>query len=91
MICLPPRSGPKSSATGQSLNMDAFRLEAVPMNAIRARARHLRAQMRQMLDAADSGGVCMTQNAELLVEMAKELHEVEDEIDDCLIAQAAGI
>jgi hypothetical protein len=55
------------------------------------RARLMRARMRRLLADADSGLVCLTQNAEFLVELAEELREVEDEIDDVLIARAAGV
>jgi hypothetical protein len=55
------------------------------------RAQLMRARMRRLLDDADSGLVCLTQNAELLVDLAEELREVEDEIDDVLIARAAGV
>ena len=58
----------------------------------KARARQLRARMRQLLDDADRGGAaCLTDNAKFLFELAEELHEVEDEIDDVLLAEAAGI
>jgi hypothetical protein len=51
------------------------------MHELMAKARHLRAALRELLDDADSGRVCLTQNAKLLAEKAVELQTVEDEIN----------
>jgi hypothetical protein len=51
------------------------------MHELRAKARHLRAALRELLDDADSGGMCLTQNAELLAQKAAYLRNVEREID----------
>jgi DNA integrity scanning protein DisA with diadenylate cyclase activity len=61
------------------------------LNQQRSRARHLRMQLRELLDDADAGSMCLLRNAERLAVVAKELREVEDAIDDQMMAPAAGV
>jgi hypothetical protein len=88
-----PAEGKSATAPDRPVRGILWQLENEAMSIpAQARARQLRAKMRRLLDDADRGGaVCLTDNAKYLFEAAEELREVEDEIDDVLIAQAAGI
>jgi hypothetical protein len=47
------------------------------LNELRSRARNLRLRLRELLDDADTGAGCLTQNAKLLATLADELLIVE--------------
>jgi hypothetical protein len=56
----------------------------------RSRARQLRVQLRELLDDADCGSMCLTQNANPLADKAEELRKVEHEIDQRMKMLVSG-
>jgi hypothetical protein len=51
----------------------------------RARARCIRAELARLLRQSEGGQVCLLDNADNILQLAKELVEVEDSLDTLMI------